>query len=226
MKLLILAGVFLVVCALSFREGMGQWTEESQIDYPGNDIMGGHGTLQDARAKCESNPQCMGFNHQNKPIGNYWLKYKLANRGPLPGYTFYKKVMTFLGFKNAFSGSNKCMDIINDGANNKLIMGTCGNYSGQQWTMTPTTLGHVTFSNQFSGLNKCLEATGTSLRMNNCNAAPSQRWKVEPDKYNKNYSTVSNGATKMCVDIINDGQNNKLVMGACGHYSGQQWYEK
>ena len=225
--LILVAGFLLLACVLSSREGM-TWKEEAEIDYPGNDIMGsrgsGHGTLQEARDRCESNPDCLGFNHENKPVGNFWLKHALANRGGLPGYTFYSKIMSLLGFKNVFSGGNKCLDIINDGANNKPIMAPCGDYKGQQWTMTPTKLGYVTFTNRLSGTNKCLDVLGNSLLMANCNAnSMRQSWKTAPDPYNKNLNKVSNAETKMCVDIVNDGQNNKLVMGVCGNYSGQQW---
>jgi hypothetical protein len=222
MKILIILGILLVACAWSRKEGLLGWREEPNIDYPGNDIAGGHGTKSKVHGLCEANPACLGYNH-NPATGAYWMKHKLENRGPLPDYTFYTKQVPFVGFKNVFSG-NKCLDIVNDGANNKTIMGTCGKYSGQQWTMTPADPGHVKFSNRFTGAKKCLEARGTSLLMNDCNADPSQRWKVEADKYNKNYNRVSNGQTKMCVDIINDGQNNKLTLGPCGHYSGQQWY--
>jgi len=32
-----------------------------------------------------------------------------------------------------FTGNEKCLDIVNDGDNNKLTMADCGNYSGQLW---------------------------------------------------------------------------------------------
>ena len=35
--------------------------------------------------------------------------------------------------KTMFTGSNKCLDIINDSQDNKPIMANCGNYSGQFW---------------------------------------------------------------------------------------------
>jgi len=219
--LLVVAGILLLLCLVS-REGFG-WKEEPEIDYPGNDILGARGTLQEAREKCEADSKCLGFNHENKPVGNYWLKYTLANRGPLPGYTFYTKLMSFLGFKSSFTGDSKCLDIMNDGANNKPLMAPCGNYSGQQWSMTPTPRGHVTFSNQFAGANKCLDAFGRDLVMTNCNDSLKQSWKVTADRFNTAFNRVSNAESGMCVDILNDGQNNKLVMSDCGNFSGQKW---
>ncbi len=35
-----------------------------------------------------------------------------------------------------FTGSDKCLDIVNDGANNRLTMATCGDFSGQKWKIS------------------------------------------------------------------------------------------
>jgi hypothetical protein len=223
---LVVAGILLLLCVS--REGFSQWKKEPEIDYPGNDIYGsrgsGHGTLEEARERCESNSACLGFNHENKPVGNFWLKHTLANRGPLPGYSFYSKMRSFLGFKNSFAGPNLCLDIINDGANNKPLMAPCGNYSGQQWSMNPTRLGNVTFSNQFAGANKCLDVVGRNLFMTNCDEnSMRQSWKVTTDPFNKSFSSVRNVELQMCVDILNDGNNNKPRMSDCGNFSGQKW---
>jgi hypothetical protein len=37
-----------------------------------------------------------------------------------------------------FTGADKCLDIINDGQNNKPTMAACGNFSGQKWTVSAT----------------------------------------------------------------------------------------
>jgi hypothetical protein len=39
--------------------------------------------------------------------------------------------------RNSFTGSRKCLDIVNDGKNDKLRMANCGNYSGQFWGFEP-----------------------------------------------------------------------------------------
>lgn len=39
----------------------------------------------------------------------------------------------FYRFRTMFTEENKCLDIVNDGVNNKLVMADCGNYSGQFW---------------------------------------------------------------------------------------------
>ncbi|NEO63827.1 MAG: RICIN domain-containing protein, partial [Moorea sp. SIO4G2] len=40
--------------------------------------------------------------------------------------------------KTMFTGSDKCLDIINDAKDNQLIMANCGNYSGQYWQIEAT----------------------------------------------------------------------------------------
>ena len=37
--------------------------------------------------------------------------------------------------RTMFTGQNKCLDIVNDGKNNRLQMADCGNYSGQFWSI-------------------------------------------------------------------------------------------
>ena len=39
--------------------------------------------------------------------------------------------------RTQFTGLEKCLDIINDGWNNKPIMAACGNFSGQNWSISP-----------------------------------------------------------------------------------------
>jgi hypothetical protein len=39
--------------------------------------------------------------------------------------------------RTQFTGQMKCLDIINDGQNNKPTMAACGNFTGQMWTITP-----------------------------------------------------------------------------------------
>jgi len=51
-----------------------------------------------------------------------------------------------------FTGNKKCLDIINDGNNNRLTMADCGNYSGQLWSIKSS--GNGTFyrlQTQFTG---------------------------------------------------------------------------
>jgi hypothetical protein len=82
-------------------------------------------------------------------------------------------------FTNDFSKSSKgdplCLDIINDGKNNKLIMSPCGNYSGQQWTYQNNKL-----QNNFSGQQSCLDIVNdgenNKLIMSPCGNYSGQQW--------------------------------------------------
>jgi hypothetical protein len=38
--------------------------------------------------------------------------------------------------KTRFTGPSRCLDVINDGQNDKVQMASCGNFSGQLWSLT------------------------------------------------------------------------------------------
>ncbi|AUB38041.1 Ricin B, lectin domain [Nostoc flagelliforme CCNUN1] len=60
--------------------------------------------------------------------------------------------------RTQFTGSNKCLDIINDGINNKPVMAECGNFSGQLWSIeTAGSPGYYRLRTQFTGADKCLD---------------------------------------------------------------------
>ena len=40
--------------------------------------------------------------------------------------------------RTQFTGQTKCLDIVNDGQNNKPTMAACGNFTGQMWTLRPS----------------------------------------------------------------------------------------
>jgi hypothetical protein len=57
-----------------------------------------------------------------------------------------------------FTGADKCLDIINDGQDNKPTMAACGNFTGQMWTIAPNgTPGIFKLQTQFTGPGKCLD---------------------------------------------------------------------
>jgi hypothetical protein len=73
--------------------------------------------------------------------------------------------------------NTKCLDIVNDGENNKLIMNKCGNYSGQQWIIPDGMQRN--FRNIFSGEDKCLNISqdGTLL-MSPCKNTEQLTWQI------------------------------------------------
>jgi Ricin-type beta-trefoil lectin domain len=84
-----------------------------------------------------------------------------------------------------FTGKEKCLNIINDGENNKLIMAKCSKVAGQLWRvkLSKTTLGN---SGYYFVINELI--------------GPSN-----------------------CLNVVNDGRNNKLTMTNCDNISGQSW---
>ncbi|MEM6425876.1 MAG: RICIN domain-containing protein [Cyanobacteria bacterium P01_D01_bin.128] len=130
-----------------------------------------------------------------------------------------------------FTGANKCLDIVNDGFNNQLIMADCGNYSGQFWSFDSdgTPPGTYRLRTQFTGANKCLDIVNdgfnNQLIMADCGNYSGQFWSFDSDGTppgTYRFRTQFTGANK-CLDIVNDGFNNQLIMADCGNYSGQFW---
>lgn len=80
-----------------------------------------------------------------------------------------------------FTGSNKCLDIVNDGKNNQLTMADCGNFSGQFWSIAGQP-GSYRLQTQFTGKNKCLDivndGTNNRLIMADCGNFSGQMWTI------------------------------------------------
>ena len=121
--------------------------------------------------------------------------------------------------RNTLTGSGYCLDIINDGDNNKLTMARCGNVSGQRWSLTASEINPQAYRLQtpFTGTDNCLNITNdgknNKLMMAKCNDIPEQRWSIIPSKSNPGYSGYSSlrnelTGTDKCLNIINDGRNN------------------
>ncbi|WP_198954105.1 RICIN domain-containing protein [Moorena bouillonii] len=131
--------------------------------------------------------------------------------------------------KTMFTGSDKCLDIINDANDNKPIMADCGNYSGQYWQIVATNKsGYYRLKTLFTGSDKCLDIINDSNDnkpiMANCGNYSGQFWQIEATNKSGYYrlKTMFTGSDK-CLDIINDSQDNKPIMANCGNYSGQFW---
>src|SRR5580698_1994151 len=70
--------------------------------------------------------------------------------------------------RTAFTGHAKCLDIVNDGWNNRVTMASCGYYSGQAWIVEPNGIpGHWRLRTEFTGHGKCLDIVndGTNNRL-------------------------------------------------------------
>jgi hypothetical protein len=136
--------------------------------------------------------------------------------------------------RNTLTGSGYCLDIVNDGDNNKLTMARCGNVAGQRWSLTASEINPQAYRLQtsFTGTDNCLatidDGNNNKLTIAKCNDAPGQLWSITPSNANPGYSGYSIlrnelTGTDKCLKIINDGINNKLTMAKCSNVAGQSW---
>jgi len=121
----------------------------------------------------------------------------------------------FMSLSNDFSGKDKCLD---SGLRENL-MAPCGKFSGQQWSAVEPVKPTMLMSQNPELQNKCLDLNRGNPLMMECNNQAPQLWTIEKDKKIKNVAAGPNN----CLDIINDGQNNKMQMRPCGNFSGQKW---
>jgi hypothetical protein len=114
--------------------------------------------------------------------------------------------------RTQFTGGDKCVDIVNDGENNKLIMAPCGNFSGQFWKVEHLRgSGYSRLQTEFTGSGKCLDiindGKNDKLQMARCGNFTGQHWTIEPSKI-PGYSRLRTEFTGQgkCLDIVNDGR--------------------
>jgi hypothetical protein len=146
-------------------------------------------------------------------------------------------VLYFLGFgatdaasqeilRNLFTGSANCLDVINDGQNDKLGLAPCGNFTGQHWILAKTPDGTFHLRTEFTGQGQCLDiindGQNNRLHMAPCGNFTGQEWSIISENGNSRLKTNFTGPSR-CLDVINDGQNDKVQMASCGNFSGQLW---
>ena len=106
----------------------------------------------------------------------------MANCGNFSGQNWTDEQINnsnYYKLRNDFSGKNKCLDIINDGKNDKLIMANCANVTGQQWLIPP----NRKMQNNFTGTNKCVDIVNDGkndkLNMAECGNYGGQFWNIK-----------------------------------------------
>ncbi len=88
----------------------------------------------------------------------------------------------YVRFQNGFSGKKLCLDVINDGANNRVHMARCGNFSGQWWLVERAQGGEgaVRLTNTFTGPGRCLDIVNDGandrLTLADCGNYSGQMW--------------------------------------------------
>lgn len=127
-----------------------------------------------------------------------------------------------------FTGKDKCLDIINDGANNRPVLATCANVSGQIWTFEPLGIpGHFHLHAQFAGAGKCLDIINEAKRdtpiMAPCGNFSGQHWTLTQESGYIRMRNLFSGDGK-CLDILNDGSDTLPRMRRCENVSGQMWH--
>ena len=136
--------------------------------------------------------------------------------------------------RNTLTGADTCLDIIEDGKNNRLTMTKCANVAGQRWSMTAREKNPQAYQLQttFTGMDKCLniinDGANDKLTMAKCGNLPGQLWNITPSKTISSpsgYYFLTNNLTgaSNCLNVLNDGRNNRLTMAKCDNISGQSW---
>ena len=132
--------------------------------------------------------------------------------------------------RNTLTGADTCLDILEDGKNNRLTMTKCANVAGQRWTMTASEKNPQAYQLQttFTGMDKCLniinDGANDKLTMAKCGSLPGQLWSITPSKTipsPSGYYFLTNNLTgkNNCLNVLNDGRNNVTVQGVmreCG----------
>ena len=134
-------------------------------------------------------------------------------------------------FRTSFTGPNKCLDIVNEGKNNKLQLADCGNYSGQNWSAEDNSDGTVKLRTEFTGDAMCLDVVNdganNKVQMAACGNYSGQMWRMTKIDASEGPVFVLQNqftGTAKCLDVVNDGNNNRLQLAACGNFSGQHWH--
>jgi hypothetical protein len=82
-----------------------------------------------------------------------------------------------------FTGKDKCLDVVNDGTNNQLIMANCGKFTGQYWKVSSSKRHPDTYrlTNLFTGKDKCLDivndGNNNRITMAPCGDFSGQYWR-------------------------------------------------
>jgi Ricin-type beta-trefoil lectin domain len=136
--------------------------------------------------------------------------------------------------RNTLTGADSCLDIIEDGKNNRLTMTKCANVAGQRWSITASEKNPQAYQLQtpFTGMDKCLniinDGENNKVTMAKCDNIPGQLWSIMPSKTipsPSGYYFLTNNLTgaSNCLNVLNDGRNNRLTMAKCDNISGQSW---
>lgn len=124
-------------------------------------------------------------------------------------------------------GEGRSLDVINDGANDKLHLTATANVTGQFWKLTPVGGGFYRLTTAWLGENKSLDVvndgTNNKLQMADSGNFTGQFWKLTPVENGYYRLTTKWLGDGKSLDVVNDGANSKLQLAATGKFSGQFW---
>ncbi len=124
-----------------------------------------------------------------------------------------------------WQGESKSLDVINDGANNKLQLANTGNFTGQSWKITSVGNGYYRLTTQWQGESKSLDVVNdgvnNKLQLATTSNASGQFWKITSVENGYYRLTTKWLSEKKSLDIVNDGTNNKLKLANTANVSGQ-----
>ena len=136
-----------------------------------------------------------------------------------------------IALRNRLTGAGRCVDIVNDGQNDRVHMAPCGNYSGQQWLVERLKGGaYVKLRTRFTGPDRCLDIVNDGrndrLRMAPCGNYWGQQWSIEPvpDKGYNTWPTTNFTGPDKCLAVIAGGANDQVRMVQCPESKpGEPW---
>ena len=160
------------------------------------------------------------FTKAVKKLSRRWMALTLIAGVPLLLYFLFARrgKEGFMSLSNDFSGPDQCLQ----SGSKDALMAPCEEGPAQQWDMKAAAYippKKLINRNPAAG-NKCLDLNGGKPSMVDCANKPDQLWWLQA---NKTIQNVTAGLTK-CLDIVNDGAKNKLVMDDCNpDVQGQKW---
>ena len=140
-------------------------------------------------------------------------------------YTTFKQT-TYYRLTNQWQGENLSLDIVNDGINNQPILAKTAKVSGQYWKIKKVGKDTFTLSTEWQGPHKVLDCVQGENQnrpiLNRATRKSGGAWKIIA--VGNDYYRITNlWLGNLSLDIINDGENNKIQVAKTGEYSGQFW---
>jgi hypothetical protein len=135
-------------------------------------------------------------------------------------------------------GSDKALDMVNDGEKNeKINMADVGDFSGQHWIITPVPAattggvgGFYRITNVFGGTGKSLDVvndgTNDRLRVTKSGHFMGQYWRITPVKECEGCYRLTTQwrGTGFSLEVVSADDNTQLRLTKTGDLTGQYWH--